>query len=81
MRDRVGHFNLSVQNVTNGNRHGDQVDGILPRISARRLQLDPLTIVLAIIVALWLLVYLVSAVGPQPTLQTGEPAAQLSTAT
>jgi flagellar biogenesis protein FliO len=48
--------------------------------------LIPLTIVLAIIVALiivalWLLVYLVSAVGPQPTLQTGEPAAQLSTAT
>jgi hypothetical protein len=37
--------------------------------------------VLAINVALWLLVYLVSAVGPQPTLQTGEPAAQLSTAT
>jgi hypothetical protein len=43
--------------------------------------LIPLTIVLAIIVALWLLVYLVSAVGSQPTLQTGEPAAQLSTAT
>ena len=43
--------------------------------------LIPLTIVLAIIVALWLLVYLVNAVGPQPTLQTGEPAAQLSTAT
>ena len=43
--------------------------------------LIPLTIVLAIIVALWLLVYLVSAVGQQPTLQTGEPAAQLSTAT
>lgn len=43
--------------------------------------LIPLTIVLAIIVALWLLVYMVSAVGPQPTLQTGEPAAQLSTAT
>ena len=43
--------------------------------------LIPLTIVLAIIVALWLLVYLVGAVGPQPTLQTGEPAAQLSTAT
>jgi hypothetical protein len=43
--------------------------------------LIPLTIVLAIIVALWLLVYLVSAVGPQPTLQTGEAAAQLSTAT
>ena len=43
--------------------------------------LIPLTIVLAIIVALWLLVYLVSAVRPQPTLQTGEPAAQLSTAT
>jgi hypothetical protein len=43
--------------------------------------LIPLTIVLAIIVALWLLVYLVSAVGPQPMLRTGEPAAQLSTAT
>ena len=43
--------------------------------------LIPLTIVLAIIVALWLLVYLVSAVGPQPMLGTGEPAAQLSTAT
>jgi hypothetical protein len=44
--------------------------------------LIPLTIVLATIVALWLLVYLVSAFGPpQPTLQTSQPAAQLSTAT
>ncbi len=32
--------------------------------------LIPLTIVLATIVALWLLVYLVSAVGPHPKPQT-----------
>jgi hypothetical protein len=43
--------------------------------------LIPLTIDLATIVALWLLVYLVSAYGPQPALRTGQPAAQLSIAT
>jgi hypothetical protein len=44
--------------------------------------LIPLTIVLATIVALWLLVYLAGAFGLlQPTLQTSHPAAQLSTAT
>jgi hypothetical protein len=43
--------------------------------------LVPLTIALATIVAQWLLVSLVSAFGSQPTLQTGQPAAQLATAT
>jgi hypothetical protein len=43
--------------------------------------LIPLTIALATIVALWLLVYLVSAFGPQPTLQTGQPATRLSPTT
>ena len=43
--------------------------------------LVPLTIALATIVALWFLVYFVGAFGSQPTLQTGQPAAQISTAT
>jgi len=40
--------------------------------------LVPLTIAWATIVALWLLVYLVSAIDPRPKLQTGQLAAQAS---
>jgi hypothetical protein len=40
--------------------------------------LMPLTITLATIVALWLLVYLVSAMVPRATPQTAEPAARAS---
>jgi hypothetical protein len=43
--------------------------------------LVPLAIAWATIVALWLLVYLVSAVGPQAKLQTAQLAAQASTLT
>jgi hypothetical protein len=38
----------------------------------------PLTIAVATTVVLWLLVYLVSAVGPQPRPQTAQPAAYVS---
>jgi hypothetical protein len=40
--------------------------------------LIPLTITLATIVALWLLVYLVSAMVPRATPQTADPAARSS---
>jgi hypothetical protein len=41
--------------------------------------LVPLAIILATTVVLWLLVYLVSAIGPQGKLPTAQPAAQAST--
>ena len=43
--------------------------------------LIPLTIALASFVALWLLIYLVSAVGPQTMLQTAQQAAHPPAAT
>jgi len=39
----------------------------------------PLTIALATVAALWLLIYLVSAVGPQPRPETTQSAAHVST--
>ena len=41
--------------------------------------LVPLAIILATTVALWLLLYLVSAIGPQGKLPTAQPPAQAST--
>jgi hypothetical protein len=41
--------------------------------------LVPLAIILGTTLALWLLVYLVSAIGPQARLPTAQPAAQAST--
>ena len=41
--------------------------------------LVPLAIILATTVALWLLLYLISAIGPQPKLPTAQPAARAST--
>ena len=42
--------------------------------------LVPLTIALATLIALWLLVYLLCAIGPQAKLPTAQPAAHASTA-
>jgi hypothetical protein len=39
-----------------------------------RRSLFPVAVVLATLIALWLLVYLVSVVGPQPTLETAHVA-------
>jgi hypothetical protein len=56
-------------------KHAEYYRGYLPDDRS----VIPLAIVLTTIVALWLLIYLVSAVGPQPRPETAQSAAHAST--
>jgi hypothetical protein len=55
-------------------KHAEYYHGYLPDDRS----VIPLTIALATIVVLWLLIYLVSVVGPQPRPETAQPAAHVS---
>jgi len=65
-----------METVMNGiEKHAEYYRGYLPHDRS----VIPLAIALATIVALWLLIYLVSVVGPQPRPETAKSAAHLST--
>jgi hypothetical protein len=67
---------IVMETVMNGiEKHADYYRAYLPH----QRSLIPLTIALATVIALWLLLYLVSAVDPAPTRQTGRSAAHAAT--
>jgi hypothetical protein len=64
-----------METVMNGiEKHAEYYRAYLPHDRS----VIPLTIALATVVALWLLLYLVSAVGPQPTPETAQSAVHAS---
>jgi hypothetical protein len=65
-----------METVMNGiEKHAEYYRGYLPHDRS----VIPLTIALATVVALWLLIYLVSIVGPQPGPESAQSAAHAST--
>jgi hypothetical protein len=66
---------MVMETVMNGiEKHAAYYRGYLPHDRS----VIPLAIALATVVALWLLIYLVSVVGPQPRPETAQPAARAS---
>ncbi len=74
-RSRIKGKKIVMETVMNGiEKHVEYYRAHLPHDRSA----IPLTIALATIVALWLLIYLVCAVGPQPKWQPGQSAAHPS---